>query len=294
VPDVLSELERGRDSYQRRSWADAYQSLSRADHAEPLGGEDLDLLASSAGLTGRDEEFLKALERAHHAHLGAGNDRRAARSAFWLGFRLIARGETGGAAGWFARARRLLEDGEHDCVEQGYLLIPGVRQRLAAGDDDGAYATAAAAAAIGSRFQDADLSTFARSLQGRARLRQGRIEEGLALLDEAMIAVTAGELSPVLTGVVYCSVIDCCRQVYALDRVREWTAALTRWCEEQDVVAFTGHCMVHRAEIMQFNGAWPDAIEEALKRLIRILARQAVHEAVASTPESTTDLTKEA
>jgi ATP/maltotriose-dependent transcriptional regulator MalT len=264
IGDASSELQRGRESYRRHAFGDAYRSLSAADRAQSLGGDDLDLLAASAALLGRDEDFLKALERAHQAHLDAGDGVRAARSALWLVFRLAARGETGRANGWLTRAKRLLEGGAHDCVEQGYLLLPAARQQLAANDCEAAFATAAAAAGIGIRFGDADLVAFSRSVQGRALMRQGRIDDGVALLDEAMVAVAAREVSPLLTGVIYCSVIDCCQQVYALGRAREWTSALAEWCEEQpDVVAFTGACRVHRAEIMQLNGDWPEAIEEA-------------------------------
>ena len=79
-----------------------------------------------------------------------------------------------------------------------------------------------------------------------------------------MVAVTAGELSSLVTGLMYCSVIQACQEVYAFGRAREWTAALAQWCEEQpEMVAFTGVCRVHRAEIMQLRGAWQDAIEEA-------------------------------
>jgi DNA-binding NarL/FixJ family response regulator len=95
-------------------------------------------------------------------------------------------------------------------------------------------------------------------------LQQGRLESGLALLDETMVAVTAGELSPLVTGLMYCSVIQACQQVYALERSSEWTAALTQWCKGQrDMVAFTGTCQVHRAEIMQLQGSWSAAMEEA-------------------------------
>src|SRR5439155_8575974 len=99
---------------------------------------------------------------------------------------------------------------------------------------------------------------------GYALVEQGRVAEGLALLDEAMVAVTAGEVSPIVTGLIYCSVIEACQKVYALRRAGDWTAALTRWCDRQpDMVAFTGRCLAHRAEIMQLHGAWPDALEEA-------------------------------
>ncbi|HEX5795191.1 MAG TPA: hypothetical protein VFY19_05090, partial [Geminicoccaceae bacterium] len=262
--DVIGRLERGRESYRLRAWGDAYESLALADKAAPLGVEDLERLAISAFLIGRDGDYMRALDRAHHAYLDAGEGARAARCAFWLGLRLVLRGETGPATGWLARAQRLVERAAHDCVEQGYLLLPVVEQHLAAGDCEAAYAAAAGAVEIGERFAEADLIACARHLQGRARLRQGQVEGGLALLDEAMVAVTAGELSPVVTGLIYCSVIDTCQQVYALGRAREWTSALAQWCEEQpEMVAFTGTCLVHRAEIMQLRGAWRDAIEEA-------------------------------
>lgn len=262
--DVLDRLKRGRESYGRRAWGDAYQSLSLADQATPLGVEDLELLAISAYLIGRDDDYLSALDRAHHAHLHAGEGVRAARCAFWLGLNLLLRGGMGRATGWFARAQRLLEGGERDCVEQGYLLLPVAEQHLTAGDYETAYTTAAGAAEIGDRFRDPDLIACARHVQGRALMLQMQVQKGLALLDEAMVAVTAGELSPIMTGLIYCSVIDACQQMYASDRAREWTSALLHWCDEQpEMVAFTGVCRVHRAEIMQLHGAWREAIEEA-------------------------------
>jgi DNA-binding CsgD family transcriptional regulator len=260
--DVLDALTRGRESYGRRAWAEAYESLSLADRAAPLGAEDLERLATSAYLTGRDDDFGRTLERAHRAYLNACQGVRAARCAFWLGLSLLLRGETGRATGWLARTRRLL--GNQDCAEQGYLLLPVAEQRLADGDGEAAHATASTAASIGDRFGETDLTACARHLQGRALMQQGQMRAGLALLDEAMVAATAGELSPIMTGLIYCSVIDVCQQAYALDRAREWTAAMTHWCEQQpEMVAFTATCLVHRAEIMQLHGAWREAIEEA-------------------------------
>jgi DNA-binding CsgD family transcriptional regulator len=243
---------------------DAYESLSHAEQTAPLGAQDLELLATSAYMIGRDADYLGSLERAHRAYLEAGETMHAARCAFWVGVNLATRGEMGPASGWLGRAQRLVEREGRDCVERGYLLLPSVLQQAAGGDYEGASATAAEAAEIGERFGEGDLIALAVQEQGNALIKQGLIVEGLRLLDEAMVAVVAGELSPIVTGLIYCSVIDGCQEVYELGRAREWTAALTEWCEEQpDMVAFTGRCLVHRAEIMQLRGAWPDALEEA-------------------------------
>ncbi|MBA3473656.1 MAG: helix-turn-helix transcriptional regulator [Rubrobacter sp.] len=243
---------------------DAYKSLSHADQVTPLGAADLELLATSAYMLGRDDDHVSGLERAYHVYLDASEALRAARCAFWVGMHLSIRGEMGRATGWLGRAQRLVEREGRDCAEQGYLLFPPMFQHEAAGDYEAAAATAADAAEIGERFGDADLFALAVQGQGILLVKLGRVVEGLGLLDEAMVAVTAGELSPIISGLVYCGVIAGCQDAYELRRAQEWTAALTRWCEEQpDMVSFTGTCLVHRAEIMQLHGAWRDALEEA-------------------------------
>jgi DNA-binding NarL/FixJ family response regulator len=263
---AIDELKRGRESYAMRAWGDAHTSLSQADESAPLGAEDLELLATSAYMLGHYDDVLNALEPAHHAYLDADRALRAVRCAFWLGINLATRGQMAHATGWFGRAQRLVEREEHECVEHGYLLLPVLLQHVATGDWEAASATAADAATIGERFGDADLLALAVHEQGHALVKQGRVEEGLGLLDEAMVAVTVGELSPIVTGLIYCSVIAYCQELYELRRAQEWTAALTDWCEQQpDMVAHTGQCLVHRAEIMQLHGAWPEALEEACR-----------------------------
>jgi DNA-binding CsgD family transcriptional regulator len=262
--DGLTHIERGRASYARRAWSDCHDLLSRADRAAPLGAEDLELLATSAYMLGRDDEYVTALQRAHRVHLDGGARLRAARCAFWIAINLIRRGETGRGTGWLGRARRLVEREESDCAERGYLLLALMSEHEAAGDDDAAIAAGIDATAIGERFGDADLFALAAQDLGILLIEQGRVAEGLGLLDEAMVAVTAGELSPIVNGFVYCGVIMGCQAAYDPRRAQEWTAALTRWCEQQpDMVSFTGTCLVHRAEIMQLHGAWPDALREA-------------------------------
>ena len=256
-------LARGREAAARLAWADAYTALSLADSSSDLAGEDLELLATAAYLLGRVEDCLRALQRAQRLHAARGDLRRAARCAYWLAFHLLNQGELAQASGWLARANRLLEH-EQECAEHGYLLIPVALRQLVAGDHAEAGRTADRAAAIGRRAGDADLVTLALVLHGRAMVRAGRVGEGLVLLDEAMVAVVAGELSPPVGGTIYCSVIDACQEILEWRRAQEWTAALAAWCGRQpDMVTFTGQCLVHRAELLQLHGAWPQAVEEA-------------------------------
>ncbi len=261
----MDELERGREAYRRREWLTAYKALSLADEGDPLEAGDLELLATSAYLISRNDDGVGALDRAYRGYLNAGKPVCAARCAIWLGFGLIDAGEMSRAAGWFSRAQRLLERTERDCVERGYLLVPVVLQQMCPGEYEAGYATAALVAEIGERFGDVDLIAFALQAQGRALVRLERVKEGLTLLDEAMVGVVAGELSsPLFTGLIYCSVVEACQEFYERNRAREWTAALSRWCEAQpDMLNFTGQCLVHRAEIMQLHGAWRDALKEA-------------------------------
>ena len=274
------ELARARDCYQRQAWAEAHRCFSTADRKSPLTTTDLELYAWSAALTAHDDEFLALLERLYQLHTDGGEPLRAAHWAFWLGFRLSALREFGRASGWLARAQRLTE--QTDCVERGYLLLPTAFRQTVAGDLEGARETAAEAARIGERFADADLSAFARCAQGRVLLEQGQVERGLALLDEAMVAVTTGGIAPILTGLIYCTAIAVCSQVYVMDRAREWTAALARWCAAQpDLVPFSGTCLVHRAELMQLGGSWPEAIEEA-RRASHSVARRVDWQATAN------------
>ena len=109
VVDAVDEIEQGRELYARRVWADAFASLSRAARAAPLAGEDLELLATSAYMLGRDADYFDALERAHHAHLDAGDRLRAAYCALWMGVNLMLQREVGPATGWIARAQRLVD-----------------------------------------------------------------------------------------------------------------------------------------------------------------------------------------
>lgn len=267
---MASDLESAREHYRRRAWQETHAAFVSAEAVAPLGGDDLEMLAASAYMLGSEDDFIHQMGRAHHAHEAAGAILPAIRTAAWAGIASLLRGEIGSASGWFGRANRLLASQPEDCAERGYLLLPEAIRASLEGRHDTAGEMTAAVAELARRHGDDALFALAVCEQGRARIRQGRSAEGLALLDEAMVTVTTRDVTPMVTGIAYCSVIAGCHEAFALQRAGEWTTALTRWCDDQpDLVTFTGQCHVHRAEILQLHGSWDEATAEALRSLAR-------------------------
>lgn len=260
----LAAVRRGRKSFEQRAWAESYRLLLAADGDPALEAEDLERLATAAYLIGRDEECEAFTARAHQAFIDDGDREGAARAAFWLGFSLMERGAIAPASGWFARSGRLLDEAQLDCVVRGYLLIPVAIKCIVQGDPSAGHATFSQAADIARRFADRDLASVACHGRGRALIRLGRIAEGAALLDEAMAAVVAGEVKPLVAGDVYCSVLEGCQETFDVRRAYEWTASLAQWCATQpDLVRYRGECLFYRAEVLQLRGQWNDAARDA-------------------------------
>ncbi|MFY0990589.1 LuxR C-terminal-related transcriptional regulator [Halomonas sp. C05BenzN] len=254
----------GQAAFRRKAWADAYAELTSAARGTALALDDLERLAIAAYLVGKDDESHDLWARTYQQALAAGDLARAARCAFWSGFGLLMGGERARGGAWVARARHLVDEEGLDCVEAGYVVLPAALQRLGGGDPAGAHALFRQAGERGRRFGDANLVAMACLGQGQALIGEGRIGEGAALLDEAMLAIEAGELSPLAAGIVYCGVIETCQQIFDLGRAQEWTTALSRWCDAQpDLVPYRGRCLVHRAELMALHGTWPQALQEA-------------------------------
>jgi DNA-binding CsgD family transcriptional regulator len=259
APD--SNLEAARAAFARREWTAAAHAFAVADAARALGPADLDMAGLSRHLIGDDDAALAILARAHQGAVAGGDLLHAARLAFWAGMMSALRGDTAVAGGWLSRAGRLVEESGADSVEAGWLLIP---QALRTADEPAtALAMYEEAARIAGRFEDLDLATVARLGCGDSLVALGQVERGVALLDDAMLAVASGEVGPVVTGIVYCGAIETFHRIHDLRRAQGWTEALTRWCAEQpDLAPFRGRCLVYRADLMRFHGEWPEATEE--------------------------------
>lgn len=261
---ATADLERARDAFARKAWAEAFEAYARADAARSVAAEDLERWSDCAHLAGEEDAALRLLDRAHGRHLDDGSIERAAYCAAWAGLDLAGRGEMAQASGWFGRARRLVGSPEGPSVVEAYLVLADALRQAAAGETETAFDLARRANEAARRFGDADLAVLSLQTMGRVLLVQARVDEGLALLDEAMVAVASDPLSPRVPGIVYCSVISACHAVYSLRRAYEWTEVLTRWCDGQpELVAYTGECRVNRSEILRLHGAWREAAVEA-------------------------------
>ena len=259
---VLDDLARARTDYERGDWAAALDIWSGVDE-EDLGVEDLRGAAQSAYLLGRRDDAIDRYQRAFRLCEDGGDAAAGVACAFHLAMIFGNSGELAMAAGWATRAERMLGQVAPDGVEAGYVMFLHVFRHLGEGDFESAAEKANATAEIGRRHGERDLVALGLVVAGRMAIYSGRAAEGLTLLDEAMVAVAAGEVSPEVFGDVYCIAIEGCQEIAAFDRVAEWSSALYRWCSSHPgLVTYTGQCSIHRGQVMRQRGAWADALEE--------------------------------
>jgi len=261
-----NKLLAAREAYARGDWADATDLFLSAGAKSDLEIEDVEALVWAAAVAARDRVMLEALERVYNHHAAADDPEQCARAAFWCGLRYMMIGDVSLGSGWLQRAAKCADQTTPDCVQRGYLILPQVFMLRGKGDYNAAAEAADKAMAFGERCGDPDLIALAGALKGGLLFRMGRIEEGYVPFDEAMLLAAGEQLSPVVTGVVYCEIVASCCRVQEMVRAREWTAVLNDWCKRNpQAKAFTGVCQVHRAEVLQVEGNWTEAFAEAAR-----------------------------
>jgi DNA-binding CsgD family transcriptional regulator len=270
-------VDQGRSAFARRQWRTAYARLSAADRDASLDPTDLERLATAAYLVGQDDHAVTLWARVHHDWIDRSDLERAVYWGYWLSIVQLVRGEPAQATGWLARARRLDSARHEVSAVQGYGEVVGGLLAMGSGDLAGAAARFAAAVVLAERFDDSDLLALGLLGQGQALIMQHELAEGTARLDEAMLGITAGKVSPVLAGIVYCAVILTCQRTFDLARAHEWTRQLDVWCAAQpDLTPFRGECLVHRSQVLQARGDWSGALDEAAKARDHLAARSEV------------------
>ena len=257
-------LAAARDAWSRHEWQ-ACVDAAAVDVDDPLvDAERLDLLADAAWWLGRLDDCIDARERAYRLFDEHGDDRRAGQCAVWLYEHYCFRASPSIASGWLGRARRAL-GGCEDCQEMGALLLREAEAAHGGGDLDKAARLAERGIELGRALRCEDLEAEALQTLGRVRIDAGRAQEGLALLDEAMLFAVEGRLSPYSTGKVYCSLISACEALSDHRRAAEWTEATARWAERHPLAVFPGLCRIHHATALQWRGAWAEAEREAVR-----------------------------
>ena len=270
--DVIEDLHRARQSYERREWVTAYRALCDLDETE-LEATDFAALATTAYLLGRRNDCVQALQRAYQISLKAGDRRAAVRAAYLMTIILRQAGELAVGNGWHARAARLLDELADDVAERGYLCDSQMMGHILDGDFAEAFPLAPLITDYGRRFAEPDLLALGLHAEGRLMLYSGQVADGLRRMDEALVGVMAGEVTPVTAGRIYCSTIEACQEVSDFGRAGAWTHALTTWCDAQPgLVAYTGQCATHRGQLLRLHGAYTDAVEELERAVERYAA----------------------
>ena len=262
--DAGESLAAARSADRRRRWSAAHRQLEAVADRHDVNPDDLALLADSAWWLGRVDESIAAGQGAYHGFLEAARPRAAAMAAIGVAVNMLLRGDDAPGAGWIQRAGRLLGD-QPECPEQGYLrYLVEVEGALDGPDLEGVGAAARAVADLGRRHRVPDLVAAGTVGEGRALVRLGRVPEGTALLDEAMVAVLAGELQPDWAGNVYCHMMAAYHELADANRAARWVAATGEWLATLPAaVVFTGICRVHRSQLLALTGDWARAEAEA-------------------------------
>ena len=259
---TVDDLGLGREAYSRRAWAAVRDHLTRAEPAT-LTTDDWHALATAAYLVADRDVAVQAWQNAFQAHAAAGEPLAAAMDASLIAYVHNSTGNVAVGRGWDARGQRLLEGQPEDVEARGFLAIHEFYRHLQDGDFAAAADCGRRVWEFGRRWSNGDLIAFGLVSQGRLLIYSGRVAEGVAMLDEAMACLTAGEVSPIMTGNIYCTMIEGCQEISDYRRMTEWTRALDRWCQGQlDLVPFTGQCAVHRGQILRAHGSFAEAIDE--------------------------------
>lgn len=245
-------------------WLDLYRELATGDLAG-LDADQLECLAQAAFWLGRPREAITARRLAYRRHRDAGNHEGAARACRQLFHQHFELDETAAASGWLGLATRHARE-VPESPEGGYVAIAAALWASYSGACDEAVAEAVRAHSLGRAARDRDLTAWALAVLGGMYVARGDVAEGVAVLDEAMAETVSGDLSPFVTGWIYCYLLKTCQALGDIRRAGEWTESAVQWCESNGVDSwYPGVCRLHRCEVASMRGEWASAEREALR-----------------------------
>lgn len=232
------------------------------------------------------EEFDPSIERRTRActlYQEAGNACRAARAAIWLAMSYFsALGNLAAGNGWLKRAERLLGDAG-PCAERGWLVQ--VRGRMTP-DAATAVDLSREALVIARQHGDLDLEVWALSEQGRGLVSLGEVEGGMALLDEAVAAATAGGRNLIIVGDACCNMLSACDRAADFARALQWCQVVDTFARRYNSVPIFHYCRVVYCGVLIATGRWVEA-ERELQAALRAVEQKYPTEKVHSSSRLT-------
>lgn len=261
----MSSCDAGWERFARAEWAAARDAFSEALSATPDDPEALDGLGQALWWLGDRDAGIARRQEAYAGYQRRGDARSAGGLAVYLAAEHRIDGRDAEAAGWLARARRLL-DGTGPSAETGWLAVEEAKR---AADPADAERSARGALAIAHELADPDIECMALAQQGRALIAQGRVAEGTTLLDEAMTVALGGETSdPLACSDACCTTLSVCDGLADLARAAQWSEAVVTFAERRRFVPLQSWCRGIYGAVLVRSGAW-DRAEAVLVAALR-------------------------
>jgi len=266
-PDVQGGLlVEGQAALDDSDWASAQacfeQALGRAETAEALDG-----LAQALFWQGDYAGAIQRRERAFELFRAAGDDVRAAVAARFVAFLYGAVYGNGAAfGGWLARARSLIE-AAGDVPERARIELT---QASMSSDPTARDRHLTAALEIARRHGDTDTAFDVMSHRGLHLVARGNVDEGMALLDEALAAVAGGEVHDLIAvGSMYCKMLHACEMTSDVRRAEDWLELADQFVARTNHRPISAICRTHYGGVLIAAGRWSDA-EDALATSTRL------------------------
>ena len=276
---VATPADLGRAAFERREWQQAFDHFNAADQAT-LTAADFERLGDAAYALGRYDDAQHARERSYALYRDANEMTSAARIALAMALEHLVRGRTTLTNGWLESAERALV-GQPESYAHGYSVWLRAQVTVVIhGDAKAGLALAEEAMAIGRRLNNVDIEMFGRSIAGRALVHLGRVDEGMAHLDAAMVSATSGEIKTETARYAMCNLLCGCHELGDFDRAAQWSDAAEQSSSRQSLIPATGECRAHRATVLRVRGDWDNA-EAAAKQSATDLAGEIFHGAIA-------------
>ncbi len=252
--DRAALLQDGWEALAAANWETARSCFERAGELEE-SAEGLDGLGQALHFQREYSRAIEVTERAFAAYSRQEMAVEAADRARLLAFlHGTVNGNMAVASGWMERAASRLRDAE-ECAGHGWLALDRAPFST---DADERRRLATLALTIARRFGDSDLEFDALSLLGESNVVAGHVGEGMKLLDQAMTAVSAGEVVGVVpVGDIYCRLLSACEAVCDVPRAEQWMAVAGRFGAWSDFVSPV--CRTHYGGILVSIGRWDEA-----------------------------------